>query len=148
MVADAVSPSPCRNWSGMSHGTADLEHAALHASGLFLAAWYLACYADVAAAGIDPLTHFCAAGWREGRHPNPYFDPAWYLTQNPDLRQDGMNPLLHYVRDGEHEGRRPILWFDPAWYRAAHAVPPDVSALAHFLAQRQSGTVSPIPEFD
>lgn len=37
--------------------------------GYFDAAWYLRCYADVAASGMDPLTHFVRFGAAEGRDP-------------------------------------------------------------------------------
>ncbi|GAB4525262.1 MAG: sulfotransferase [Amphiplicatus sp.] len=46
---------------------------ALRASGLFDAEWYVARYGDVAAdatARRDPLRHFAAHGWAEGRAPN------------------------------------------------------------------------------
>ncbi len=74
-------------------------------SARFDAAWYRGLYSDVAAAGVDPLKHFMADGWKEGRWPNPLFDPAWYLARNPDVAAAGINPLLHYVRHGEAEGR-------------------------------------------
>ncbi len=40
-------------------------------SGLFDAEWYVREYADVAAAGIDPLRHYVEYGAKEGRAPNP-----------------------------------------------------------------------------
>ncbi len=124
------------------------ERACVVRSGLFEAGWYLATYADVAAAGHEPLSHFLRFGWREGRRPNPYFDPRYYLACNADVRRAGGNPLLHYIGFGEAEGRRPVLYFDPAWYRAHHRLAPAESPLAHFLAHRQSGKVSPVAEFD
>ena len=44
-------------------------------SGLFDSSYYLRANADVAAAGIDPLTHYCEYGWQEGR------DPAFFFLQ-------------------------------------------------------------------
>ena len=53
--------------------------------GVFDAAWYLADNPDVAASGMDPLTHYLDTGWREGRDPNPLFDVSWYLSQHPEI---------------------------------------------------------------
>ena len=64
------------------------------------------------------------------------------------VRDAGVDPLLHYIEDGEQEGRQPIAHFDPGWYRSKHEVPDDELCLAHFLRNRRSGTVSPVPEFD
>lgn len=113
------------------------------ASGLFDAVWYLWRNDDVAAAGLDALTHYLGYGHAEGRWPNRYFDPAWYRLHNPDVAAAGADPLLHYITDGEHEGHRPNTWFDPPWYRQVYAVPANQLALAHFLAARASGHVVP-----
>jgi len=117
-------------------------------SGLFAAEWFLARNYDLRDAGIDPLAHYYRYGWREGRWPNPYFDPAWYLSRYRDVRENGLEPLLHYIENGEAEGRQPVAWFDPEWYRVTFAVPAVQLSLAHFLVNRCSGTVAPIPEFD
>ena len=127
----------------IEHDPAELEE--LDISGLFDAAWYLLENSDVRASGLDPLSHFCRYGWREGRRPNLYFDPGYYLEQYPDVRAADMNPLLHYLRHGDHEGRRPTQLFDPAWYRRAYGVPADAVTLAHFLVQRTSGCYAPVP---
>lgn len=77
----------------------------LRASGWFDADWYLARYPDVLAAGVDPLAHFDAFGWKEARDPGPRFDTAWYLRANPDVAAAGVNPLLHFLEHGLVEGR-------------------------------------------
>ncbi len=117
-------------------------------SGLFLRDWFLDLNPDIAACGIDPVTHYCRYGWRENRRPNPYFDPDWYLQRNRDVRESGAEPLLHYIEYGELEGRQPIEHFDPAWYRAQHRLLPGQGCLQHFLQHRHHGAVSPLPEFD
>ena len=104
-------------------------------SGLFDEGFYLDSYADVAAAGIDPLTHYIATGAAEGRNPNAFFDTKYYLEQNPDVASAGINPLVHYIRHGAAEGRNPSPRFDAAFYLETNA---DVAAaginpLAHFL---------------
>ena len=117
----------------------------LQRSGLFEGAWFVARNPDLPADSHGPLVHWHRYGWREARWPNPYFDPAHYARNNPDCEGD---PLLHYAVVGEARGRRPVPWFDPAWYRAHHAVPEGELCLAHFLRQRCTGRVSPLPEFD
>jgi len=72
---------------------------------LFDAFWYLAVHADVAAAGLDPVTHYLEAGAAEGRNPGPYFNTSAYTARYHDVFESGMNPLLHFIRFGMHEGR-------------------------------------------
>ncbi len=122
--------------------------AVLVESGLFDVDWYLKCNSDVAAAGLDPVTHFLHQGWQEGRRPNPYFDVEYYLANNPEVAAAAVNPLLHYVLAGEADGRAPSPLFDPTWYGKRYVVPPGTRLLRHFLDRRFSGTVSPIADFD
>lgn len=75
-------------------------------SGLFDRTFYLSRYRDVAAAGVDPATHYLEWGASEGRRPSPFFDGVWYLRKNPDAAQAGHNPLIHYLKYGSREGRR------------------------------------------
>ncbi|AWN54605.1 lipase family protein [Methylobacterium sp. 17Sr1-1] len=72
---------------------------------LFDTEGYLAAYADVKAAGVDPLAHYAKDGWREGRDPSKAFDTKLYLAQNPDVARAGIDPLLHYLSYGIYEGR-------------------------------------------
>lgn len=87
----------------------------------FDAGHYLETYPDVAGAGVDPATHYCEHGLREGRRPNGWFDPAFYLAAYPDVSASGIPAFEHFVRFGLSEGRRPNPVFDPDWYRAHHA---------------------------
>lgn len=68
-------------------------------------AYYLSANPDVAAAHADPLGHFLAHGWREGRDPNPHFSVVEYLDINADVAEAGLNPFVHFLRNGRHEGR-------------------------------------------
>jgi hypothetical protein len=77
----------------------------LMSSPLFDAAFYLAQYPDVAAAGTDPAVHYVRYGAAEGRDPGPAFSTAGYQASNPDVAAAGANPLLHYIRFGQAEGR-------------------------------------------
>ena len=107
----------------------------LQASGLFDPDYYLKENPDVAAAGIEPVVHYAAAGVGEGRNPNPFFDSAWYLAVNADVREAGLNPLYHYVSGGAAEGRSAGPDFDTAYYLAQN---PEVGAsgmnpLMHYI---------------
>ncbi len=77
-------------------------------------AFYLSTYRDVAESGLDPVLHYLAAGWREGRMPAPWFDTTHYLAANPDVRDAEVNPFWHYLISGRKEGRRPAR---PGGYR-------------------------------
>ena len=116
------------------------------ASGLFDLSFYLIEGPDVHEAGIDPIAHFCAHGWREGRRPNLYFDPLWYCGRY--LARSPGNPLVHYIAGGEAAGCRPVCYFDPVWYRGAYRIQKRVSALGHYLKHRRSQRYAPNAHFD
>jgi len=87
----------------------------------FDATYYLKQNPDVAAAGVDPLTHYETYGWQEGRNPDPYFNTNYYLNQNPDVAAAGIDPLLHYEQYGWKEGRDPSVDFSTAKYLHANS---------------------------
>ncbi|ODT86886.1 hypothetical protein [Phenylobacterium sp. SCN 70-31] len=70
-------------------------------------AFYLSTYADVAAGGGDPLDHYMAHGWREGRDPSPAFSTRVYLEMFPDVSESGVNPFVHWLTTGRPRLRRP-----------------------------------------
>jgi hypothetical protein len=63
-------------------------------------AFYLRTYPDVAEAGGDPLEHYLAHGWIEGRDPSADFSTRAYLEAFPQVVESGVNPLLHYLTNG------------------------------------------------
>lgn len=81
------------------------------------AAWYLARYADVAAAGKDPVEHYDLYGRDENRFPNAdsearhglavQIDVAWYLARYADVAAAGKDPREHFLLYGRAEGRFP-----------------------------------------
>lgn len=98
-------------------------------------AMYLGANLDVAAANIDPVTHFNTLGWKEGRNPNHFFDVQFYLGANPDINAADINPLSHYLEFGWTEGRNPSANFGTESYLGAN---PDVALaginpLLHYL---------------
>ena len=107
----------------------------LEAALLFDDRFYFAAYPAVAAPRVDPLGHYAAVGWLEGRNPNAFFDPAGYLAAYPDVAAARIDPLVHYARWGWLEGRDPSARFDTVDYLSAY---PDVYAagfnpLEHYL---------------
>lgn len=76
---------------------------------------YLAANPDVAAAGVNPFTHYLHFGAAEGRAPSDSFpsfasfDYATYLAANSDLGEAGIDTAeeayAHFVIFGQFEGR-------------------------------------------
>ncbi len=114
-------------------------------SGGFDRTYYLMQNPDVAAAGIDPLTHYRQTGWREGRNPNALFNVSQYLAANPDVRAANIDPLMHYETTGYLEGRQIGASFNAAGYLAVNTdvrnarVNPLDHALLAGLAERRAG---------
>ena len=77
----------------------------LNPDAFFDTKYYLSHNPDVAAAKINPLTHYEINGWREGRDPSAQFSTAKYLAAYADVKGAGVDPLLHYVASGQGEGR-------------------------------------------
>ena len=69
---------------------------------------YLATYADVRAAGINPLDHYNQFGWHEGRDPSVNFDTTDYLSHYTDVANAHINPMIHFLQYGQAEGRSPF----------------------------------------
>jgi Ca2+-binding RTX toxin-like protein len=83
---------------------------------------------DVAAAAVDPLTHYRNAGWAEGRDPNPSVDLASvdgleYIASYGDLMAalgpSKANGLQHFATQGLFEGR--TTTFDGLQYIASYS---------------------------
>jgi hypothetical protein len=68
--------------------------------------YYLENNIDVRLAGVDPVEHFMADGWKEGRSPSAAFSVRDYLLANPDVAVAGINPLIHYLQVGKNQKRR------------------------------------------
>jgi hypothetical protein len=104
-------------------------------AGFFDSAYYRSANPDVAAAGVDPLTHYLLFGAREGRDPNALFDTSGYLETYRDVAAAGVDPMLHYLTHGAREGRDPSVWFDSSAYLAAYrdVAAAGVNPMEHFL---------------
>ncbi|WP_430423778.1 hypothetical protein [Phenylobacterium sp.] len=101
--APGLAPVRRSRVSNSAPALTDEHRAAIAAE--FDAHYYLAVNPDVAQAGMDPLEHFLAAGWIEGRDPNPRFSVRDYLADNPDVAATGVHPFAHYLLAGRAEGR-------------------------------------------
>ncbi|WP_293676637.1 hypothetical protein [uncultured Phenylobacterium sp.] len=75
------------------------------AAAAFDAGFYLKMNPDVAEGGGDPLEHFLAFGWLEGRDPTPEFSVRTYRAAFPEAETSGFNPFVHYLISG-----RPKAW--------------------------------------
>ena len=130
----ACRPARALPWRRLPGGPRALRGELLAANG-FDYVYYLQNNPDVAAAGVDPLSHFQVFGWKEGRDPNAHFDMSGYLSTYTDVAAAQINPFDHYNQVGWNEGRDPSVGFDTTAYLAAY---PDVAAaninpLLHFL---------------
>lgn len=72
-------------------------------SGLLDPVWYLEAYPDVAAANVDPLSHYLHTGWREGRKPSAVFDSDWYRKTHGVVGE----PVAHFFQQGFKSGLSP-----------------------------------------
>lgn len=105
--------------------TSGLQHYELHGQSegrqagpadLFDAAYYVAVYGDVAAAGVPAIDHYRAYGANEGRSINLLFDADYYLAANPDVAAAGVDPWTHFTFYGWREDRNPSPFFDVSDY--------------------------------
>lgn len=120
------------------------------ANGWFDPDWYLAQNPDVAAAGVDPESHYRQFGHCEGRAAGPGFDTAWYRATHMRGAEPSETPIAYHLRLGRAAGlpttppdetpaaavRRslsPAPWFEaePAAVKGA----PRARALAFYLPQ-------------
>jgi hypothetical protein len=124
------------------------EERLIRRSGLVDDTWYLSAYPDVEEAGVEPVEHYCAYGWREGRNPNFYFETEWYRQTYPQFCTPGRNPVYDFLVNGEKQDAWPSPHFDTGWYRIEHKLSPVQSPLRHYLSRRRRRRLSPIPDFD
>ena len=79
----------------------------------FDTAGYLAHYADVAAAGVNPLDHYTTVRLEGGPRPVGRLRHARLSGGEPGRRRGGRQPARHYLTFGIYEGRQAVsdgLW--------------------------------------
>lgn len=64
--------------------------------------WYLTMNPDVAAAGKDPLTHFCESGLYECRDPNRQMNVRKYCLENEN-KNFAVAPAIFWMMREQHE---------------------------------------------
>ena len=64
--------------------------------------YYLRQNADVAAAHLDPASHYYRFGWKEGRNASEVFDNDLYIKLNSGKIPEDICPLYHYITKGCH----------------------------------------------
>jgi hypothetical protein len=101
-------------------------------------AFYLRNNPDVAASGGDPLDHFMAFGWREGRDPSPEFSVDAYLQAFPDVAESGANPFVHYLTSG-----RPVVRRAESPYGFRYEVISALKPLAERIPRASTATLGP-----
>ncbi len=115
-------------------------------SRLFDARYYLKNYPDVLRSGMDPVMHYVAYGYKEGRNPCASFDTVEYAIRHGIPSYSEVNPFVEYIRhfypheefpERQHGMHLPdnSIPFDPAYYLKKY---PDLSyseidAREHFL---------------
>jgi len=101
----------------------------------FDANYYRMLYPDVAAAGVDPASHYDTNGWHEGRNPSALFSTSGYLNAYGDVRAANINPLDHYHQSGWHERRDPSGAFDTKTYLDNYAdiAAANINPMSHYL---------------
>jgi glycosyltransferase involved in cell wall biosynthesis len=124
------------------------DETLLKNSPLFDPGYYLQSNPDIAAARVDPLSHYLSNGGVEGRAPHPLFDAHYYLSKNPEVAHRKDNPLVHYLRFGHRRGARPNPVFDPAWYRRQHPEIGQEDPLTSYVEQGSSARFWPSATFD
>src|ERR1035441_3976402 len=88
-------------------------------SGLFDPTFYNRANPEVAAANIDPLTHYLEWGAREGRDPSEDFDSAYYIEECRLVGVTPDNPLVHFILDGSARRLQPSANLSPRATSAA-----------------------------
>ena len=117
---------------------------------IFDPTFYLTNNPDVAAAGVDPFTHYMEIGWQESRDPNKYFSSFQYLVLNADVLKANLNPLTHYSLFGVREFRDPGAFFDTDFYlqQNVDVANGPIEPLAHFSNFGEKEDRKPIEIFD
>jgi autotransporter passenger strand-loop-strand repeat protein len=120
-------------------------------------AWYMATYADVAAAGIDATEHYAGWGRSEGRLPCPeaelvralgLIDPLMLAIDMPDIISAGADPVAHFCTLGWQEQRRPNPYFDTGWYLDTYDVTAGMNPLVHYVLVGEGQGLRPGRHFD
>ena len=133
----------------LSIGDEPADYVVLRDQGLFDENYYALHSGDVLSTGADMLRHYCEFGWRENRQPNFYFDSPLVRGHQPRGRVNlvSIRWRIIYLWESWRGGGRSCFSIRSG-IENTYGVPDEMSALAHFLAHRREGKVSPNEYFD
>ncbi len=105
----------------------------LRRSRLFDPTFYLWKYPDVAAAKLNPLSHYVRHGSGEGRKPNALFEPEYYARRCPEARNDRHAAVMHFLHRRGRACPSPHPLFDCEAYVRAHPDAELINPVQHHL---------------
>jgi len=94
-------------------------------SGLFDTRYYLENNKDVLESDADPLMHFVAFGFKEGRNPCPGFDTVAYAIQHGIPSYSNVNPFVQYIL--QFHASSDHLEMGNGYERPDHSIPFDAN---------------------
>jgi len=102
-LVQGVAAVPKFAWSGLTLRLPERLRlrrlaAALLASGQFDLDWYLRQNPDVVLGGQNPVMHWLAVGWREGRAPNRHVDMRAFVETLADVDAKGLEALVERLQ--------------------------------------------------
>ena len=114
-------------------------------------AFYLGRNPDVATAGLDPLEHFLAYGWREGRDPSSGFSVSDYGELYPDVVEAGVCPVADpktghaivafvVLKDSDATSSRRLAFTDSPELASSRGDPGPITSLARSSLARCAAT--------
>jgi hypothetical protein len=112
-LVQGVAAVPKFAWSGLTLRLPERLRvrrlaAALLESGQFDLDWYLRQNPDVVLGGQNPVMHWLAVGWKEGRSPNRQFDMRAFLETRSQFDGTGLEALLERLqREAAKDDARP-----------------------------------------
>lgn len=129
-----------------SQGGHDLARAGCEL--LFDPGYYLGCNPDVAAAGVEPRTHYFNHGEAEGRNPHPLFNTVYYRMQM-GAAHGSPGALAHFATAAVDHAFDPHPMFDLRHYAAqVEALPNAGRYLLHYTEVGWRHGLSPHPSVD
>lgn len=94
-------------------------------SGLFDSRYYLENNRDVLESNVNPLLHFVAFGYKEGRNPCPSFDTVTHAIQYGIPSYSNINPFVHYISLLNSKGENNVP--GASKYKPDHSIPFDAN---------------------
>ena len=144
------------------YSTPEFDREIISQSGLFDKNYYTQKYSKELPLNIEPLTHFCSLGWKEGKNPSEVFETNTYLELYPNVVGLKINPLVHYIKSGRIKGKaknyqeyecnllKEFGLFDVDYYLTSNAdvAKSGIDPVHHFYSLGWKEGRNPSPQFD